>query len=71
MRKLISGIARSLAPSLPELAIQIFNEARNFCYRTALRPGVIYGERSSRSVVQASTITKNTFPTHHSIISQC
>ncbi|ODA78721.1 hypothetical protein RJ55_06103 [Drechmeria coniospora] len=26
-----------------ELAVQIFNEARKFCYRTMLRPGVIYG----------------------------
>ncbi|GJN67480.1 hypothetical protein PLIIFM63780_004921 [Purpureocillium lilacinum] len=26
-----------------ELAVQIFNEARKFCYRTMLRPGVLYG----------------------------
>ncbi|KAI1881887.1 hypothetical protein JX265_000713 [Neoarthrinium moseri] len=26
-----------------ELAVQIFNEARKFCYRTMLRPAVIYG----------------------------
>ncbi len=26
-----------------ELAVQIFNEARKFCYRTMLRPCVIYG----------------------------
>lgn len=26
-----------------ELAVQIFNEARRFCYRTMLRPCVIYG----------------------------
>ncbi|RSL84321.1 hypothetical protein CEP52_016474 [Fusarium oligoseptatum] len=27
--------------------------------------------RSSSSVIPTSTIIKNTFPTHHSIISQC
>ncbi|KAJ4140127.1 hypothetical protein NW768_001480 [Fusarium equiseti] len=26
-----------------ELALQIFNEARKLCYRTMLRPGVVYG----------------------------
>jgi ATP-dependent RNA helicase DDX3X len=31
-----------VAPSR-ELATQIFNEARRFCYRTMLRPAVIYG----------------------------
>lgn len=31
-----------VAPSR-ELGIQIFNEARKFCYRTMLRPCVIYG----------------------------
>ncbi|RSL52163.1 hypothetical protein CEP54_011066 [Fusarium duplospermum] len=28
-------------------------------------------ERSAVSIIPASTILKNTFPTHHSIISQC
>jgi ATP-dependent RNA helicase DDX3X len=31
-----------VAPSR-ELATQIFDEARRFCYRTMLRPCVIYG----------------------------
>jgi ATP-dependent RNA helicase DDX3X len=31
-----------VAPSR-ELGIQIFNEARKFCYRTMLRPCVVYG----------------------------
>lgn len=26
-----------------ELAVQIFNETRKFCYRTMLRPAVVYG----------------------------
>ncbi len=28
-----------------ELATQIFDEARRFCYRSMLRPSVVYGER--------------------------
>jgi len=31
-----------------ELAVQIFNEARRFCYRTMLRPCVVYGGGSVR-----------------------
>lgn len=31
-----------------ELAVQIFNEARKFCYRTMLRPCVVYGGAAIR-----------------------
>lgn len=31
-----------------ELAVQIFNEARKFCYRSMLRPCVVYGGCSIR-----------------------
>ncbi|KAL2180830.1 P-loop containing nucleoside triphosphate hydrolase protein [Thermothelomyces heterothallicus CBS 202.75] len=31
-----------------ELAVQIFNEARKFCYRTMLRPCVVYGGAAAR-----------------------
>ncbi|KAJ6443969.1 meiotically up-regulated protein [Purpureocillium lavendulum] len=34
-----------------ELAVQIFNEARKFCYRTMLRPGVVYGGAPIRQQV--------------------
>lgn len=34
-----------------ELAIQIFNEARKFCYRTLLRPCVVYGGGPMREQV--------------------
>ena len=32
-----------------ELATQIFNEARKFCYRSMLRPCVVYGGADSRA----------------------
>ncbi|KAI1181103.1 P-loop containing nucleoside triphosphate hydrolase protein [Nemania sp. FL0916] len=35
-----------------ELAIQIFNEARKFCYRTMLRPVVIYGGGPLRAQIE-------------------
>ncbi|KAI3327023.1 P-loop containing nucleoside triphosphate hydrolase protein [Xylariaceae sp. AK1471] len=35
-----------------ELAIQIFNEARKFCYRTMLRPCVIYGGGPMRDQIE-------------------
>lgn len=31
-----------------ELAVQIFNEARKFCYRTMLRPCIVYGGSHTR-----------------------
>ncbi len=34
-----------------ELAVQIFNEARKFCYRTMLRPCVVYGGGPMREQV--------------------
>ncbi|KAI1434813.1 P-loop containing nucleoside triphosphate hydrolase protein [Xylaria sp. CBS 124048] len=34
-----------------ELAVQIFNEARKFCYRTMLRPCVIYGGAPLRTQI--------------------
>ncbi|KAI1427407.1 P-loop containing nucleoside triphosphate hydrolase protein [Xylaria sp. FL1777] len=40
-----------IAPSR-ELAIQIFNEARKFCYRTMLRPCVIYGGGPMRDQIE-------------------
>ncbi|CAK7217324.1 hypothetical protein SBRCBS47491_003125 [Sporothrix bragantina] len=40
-----------VAPSR-ELGIQIFNEARKFCYRTMLRPCVIYGGGPIRSQLE-------------------
>ncbi|RMI95606.1 hypothetical protein CDV36_016394 [Fusarium kuroshium] len=38
---------------------------------TALRSRQSPVQRSSSSGIPTLTITKNTFPTHHSIISQC
>lgn len=35
-----------------ELVIQIFNEARKFCYRTMLRPCVIYGGGPMRDQIE-------------------
>jgi ATP-dependent RNA helicase DDX3X len=35
-----------------ELAVQIFNEARKFCYRTMLRPCVVYGGGPMRDQVE-------------------
>ena len=34
-----------------ELAVQIFNEARKFCYRTMLRPCVVYGGGAIREQI--------------------
>ncbi|KAK1836976.1 P-loop containing nucleoside triphosphate hydrolase protein [Podospora conica] len=39
-----------------ELAIQIFNEARKFCYRSMLRPGIVYG--GAPPVEQIATLQK-------------
>lgn len=39
-----------------ELAVQIFNEARKFCYRTMLRPCVVYGGGSRKD--QAAQLHK-------------
>ncbi|KAF7554003.1 hypothetical protein G7Z17_g3255 [Cylindrodendrum hubeiense] len=39
-----------------ELAVQIFNEARKFCYRTMLRPCVVYGGVPTRQ--QIALLTK-------------
>ncbi|AEO65101.1 uncharacterized protein THITE_2043513 [Thermothielavioides terrestris NRRL 8126] len=39
-----------------ELAVQIFNEARKFCYRTMLRPCVVYGGGSYKD--QAAQLQK-------------
>lgn len=36
-----------------ELAVQIFNEARRFCYRTRFRPAVVYGGAPVREQVQS------------------
>ncbi|KAL2020969.1 hypothetical protein VTK56DRAFT_7743 [Thermocarpiscus australiensis] len=35
-----------------ELAVQIFNEARKFCYRTMLRPCVVYGGGSFKDQIE-------------------
>lgn len=35
-----------------ELAVQIFNEARKFCYRTMLRPCVAYGGGALRDQIE-------------------
>lgn len=35
-----------------ELAVQIFNEARKLCYRSMLRPGVVYGGAPVRDQVR-------------------
>lgn len=36
-----------------ELAVQIFNETRRFCYRTRFRPAVVYGGAPVRDQVQS------------------
>lgn len=46
-------MALVLAPTR-ELASQIYDEARRFCYRTGIAPVVIYGGAEVRSQVSLS-----------------